>query len=124
MKDFSVLIIDDDAASAMYLTEVLSEVRIQTAACENGLQALDYLKNNSVDLVLMDLKMPGMDGYETTQKIKELYGDLPVIAQTAFALQGDKEKAFDAGCNDYITKPIKMNVLMSTIEKYYSKSLK
>ncbi|MDZ7744008.1 MAG: response regulator [Bacteroidota bacterium] len=71
-----------------------------------------------ISLVLMDMKMPVMDGYEATTKIREFNKDIPVIALTAYALEGDKEKALEAGCNDYLSKPMKQSVLIECINKY------
>jgi len=72
-------------------------------------------------LVLMDIKMPIMDGYEATRQIRLFNKDVVIIAQTAFALTGDREKAIAAGCNDYISKPIKKNELMVLVQKYFKK---
>jgi len=77
------------------------------------------VKNNSdVDLVLMDVKMPVMDGYEATKAIRKFNKDVVIIAQTAYALSGDKEKTKNVGCNDYISKPINENKLFEIINKY------
>ncbi|MCD4760340.1 response regulator, partial [bacterium] len=71
-----------------------------------------------IDLVLMDIQLPDISGYEVTKQLKIINKDIPVIAQTAFALEGDKEKSLEAGCDDYITKPIKAKKLLSLIDKY------
>jgi CheY-like chemotaxis protein len=86
----------------------------------NGLEAIEACKTNSaINLILMDVKMPVMDGIEATKKIREFNTDVVIIAQTAYALEGDKEKALDAGCNDYISKPIKQDKLFELIQKYF-----
>jgi len=71
--------------------------------------------------ILMDFKMPGMDGFEATRQIREFNKDVIIIGQTAFGLTGDKEKAIEAGCNDYIAKPIVVDVLKAIIKKHFSK---
>ena len=89
---------------------------------KNGMEAIQLCKNGSeVDLVLMDIKMPVMDGYNATREIRKFNKDLVIIAQTAYALHGDKEKAIEAGCNDYITKPIIKTQLLEIISKHVGK---
>jgi len=88
---------------------------------KNGQEALDIVKNrNDIDLVLMDIQMPIMDGYETTRKIKEFNKDINIIAQTAYALPKDNIKCFEAGCDDYIAKPISLNDFLKKLDKYLS----
>jgi hypothetical protein len=70
---------------------------------------------------MMDIKMPKMDGYEATREIRKFNKNVIIIAQTAYALAGDREKAIEAGCNDYISKPIKMNLLVALVNKYFRK---
>jgi hypothetical protein len=85
----------------------------------NGIEAVELCqKHPEINLVLMDIKMPFMDGYDATKKIKKYFPDLPVIAQTAYAMNEDKVKAAEAGCDDYITKPIKRGELLAMMEKY------
>jgi CheY-like chemotaxis protein len=76
-----------------------------------------FRENRDIDLILMDLKMPVVDGYIATLKIREMDKKIPIIAQTAYALAGDSKKAMDAGCTDYITKPIKKEILLSKVER-------
>ena len=88
----------------------------------NGWEAVDYVKQNrDVSLVLMDLKMPVMDGYEATRIIKAFNPGLPVIAITTYGLTGDETKAIDAGCDDYLAKPVNTVDLLEKIEKHLSK---
>jgi len=75
------------------------------------------LNNPDIDLVLMDIKLPTIDGYEATRQIRKFNKDVIIIAQTAYALEGDREKAIAAGCNDYISKPIKKDELLEKISK-------
>jgi len=75
------------------------------------------MKNPHIQLILMDIKMPDMNGYEATRQIRTFNQDVVIIAQTAYALTGDREKAIEAGCNDYLTKPINKNILFEKIKK-------
>ncbi len=92
---------------------------------KNGQEAVEFCKNNAqIELILMDLKMPGMNGFEATKLIKEFRADLPIIAQTAYTTIEDKDKAVKAGCDDFISKPITPKVFNSVIDKYLKKKLK
>ncbi len=75
--------------------------------------------HEDIDLVLMDIKMPGLNGYEVTKQIKKIRPDLPVIAQTAYALEGDREKSIEAGCDEYIKKPIKKEALYALMASLF-----
>ena len=87
-----------------------------------GVEAVEACRNNpDIDLVLMDIQMPEMDGYEATRQIRQFNKEVIIIAQTAYALTGDREKAIEAGCNDYISKPIKKDELLALIQKYFNK---
>jgi len=77
--------------------------------------------NPDLDLILMDIQMPELNGYEVTRQIRQFNKDVVIIAQTAFGLSGDREKAIEAGCNDYIAKPINKDELLSLIQKYFKK---
>ena len=83
---------------------------------KNGRETLEWVKlDPDIDIVLMDIKMPIMDGYEATRKIREFNKEVKIIAQTAYALEGDREKALEAGCDEYVAKPIDKEKLFSTI---------
>jgi CheY-like chemotaxis protein len=85
-----------------------------------GLEAVETCRNNpTIDLVLMDIKIPIMDGYEATRQIRKFNKDIVIIAQTAYALTGEKETAIEAGCNDYISKPIKKDEFLAIIKEYF-----
>jgi CheY-like chemotaxis protein/signal transduction histidine kinase/HAMP domain-containing protein len=113
-----VLIVDDDVRNIFSLTSLLERHGMDVIFAENGRDALQQLEaNRDVDLVLMDVMMPEMDGYETTRAIREIpeLAGLPVIAVTAKAMKGDREKTIAAGASDYITKPVDTEQLMSLI---------
>lgn len=102
----------------MYIKALLEFENISVFEANTGIKAVDQVKNHpEIDLVLMDLKMPEMDGFEATRQIKLLRAGLPVIAQTAYSFTEEKEKAEHAGCDDYLSKPIKGMALIETIRK-------
>jgi len=114
--DKHVLIVDDDVRNIFSLTSVLEEHGMTVSFAENGRDAIAKLDSTpGIDLVLMDVMMPGMDGYETTRKIREHseLRTLPIIALTAKAMKGDREKCIEAGASDYITKPVDTEQLLS-----------
>ena len=119
-----ILVVDDDIRNIFILSELLSSHGAEIVIAYNGQEAIAKLEenNNNIDVILMDIMMPVMDGYEATQIIKEneKTKHIPIIALTAKAMQEDKEKALNAGCNDYITKPIDSNLLISILNAYLS----
>jgi HAMP domain-containing protein/CheY-like chemotaxis protein/signal transduction histidine kinase len=111
-----VLIVDDDVRNIFSLTSVLEDHGMRVSFAENGKQAIDVLKSTpGIDLVLMDVMMPEMDGYETTRAVRQIpeLRNLPIIALTAKAMKGDREKCIAAGASDYITKPVDTEQLLS-----------
>ncbi len=113
------LIVEDDAVSSEFLKEVFDDMDVNLAFAQSGEEAVSIFKKNSdnISLVLMDIRLPGQDGYKTTEIIKKINKNIPVIAQTAHALQGDDEQALRAGCDDYISKPIRPKILLEKIRK-------
>lgn len=119
---YCILLAEDDFANAEYVKLALRKLNVSIYHAQDGAQAVDYFKTNQpIDLIIMDIKMPIMDGYIATKLIRELDCDVPIVAFTAFALDNDKEKAMSAGCTDYITKPVSKDHLISTISKYLEK---
>lgn len=116
----TILVVEDDVASSEYLKVVLRNLGINNISlANNGEMAIKQCKENpAIDLVLMDINMPVMGGYDATKAIKAFRPDLPIIAQTAYALAGDREKSLEARCDDYITKPVKKAELLEKIEKF------
>ncbi|MCD4834110.1 MAG: PAS domain S-box protein [Bacteroidales bacterium] len=122
LADYTILVVEDETNSAIYLREILSNRKIKQLLAKDGKQAVEMFNENpDIDLILMDIKLPVMDGYTATREIKKIKSDIPVIAQTAYAMFGDKEKALKAGCDDYIAKPISEENLISLLEKYLKK---
>jgi hypothetical protein len=120
--DLKVLIVEDDEASEMLISIELAKFSKEILKVTTGIDAIETCLNNpDIDLVLMDIQMPGMNGYEATRKIREFNKEVIIIAQTAFALTGDREKAIESGCNNYISKPIKQTELMELIRTYFKK---
>ncbi len=120
-KTLKILIAEDEKISDAYLTAILKKINPKLYHVTNGKQAVDIMKENpDIDLILMDIKMPILGGYEATQEIRKFNKKVIIIAQTAYALAGDNEKAIKAGCNDYISKPVNSSELMNLVEKYFS----
>jgi len=118
-KHCYILIAEDDENSILYIKTLLEFEHITVLEANTGTMAVDQVKKHpEINLVLMDLKMPEMDGFEATRLIKLLRPELPVIAQTAYSFTEEREKAELAGCNDYISKPIKKQALLEIINKY------
>jgi PAS domain S-box-containing protein len=116
-KKVKILIAEDEEINFLYLSEILDSDKIELAHVFNGLEAVDYVKNNKdVDLVLMDVKMPYLDGYQATKQIKAHSPFLPVVIQTAYAQVSDKNSAFEAGADEYIAKPIRKADLMRMVD--------
>ncbi|MBN1185703.1 MAG: response regulator [Bacteroidales bacterium] len=114
-----ILIAEDEESSFLFLESILSEYGIVPIHARNGAEAIIALKNNSdIAVILMDLKMPVLDGFKATRKIRQFDQTTPIIAQTAYAFSSDKENAIEAGCNDYISKPINESKLISLIQRY------
>jgi CheY-like chemotaxis protein len=117
----NILVVDDDARNVFALTSVLETHGMQVVFAENGREAIETLKQHpEIDLVLMDVMMPEMDGYETTQAIRQIerYQSLPIIALTAKAMAGDRERSLAAGATDYVTKPVDLDLLLNTMRKW------
>lgn len=117
----TILVVEDDVTSYEFLKIVLSDLGIDKIVwAKDGNEVIKQSKENAaIDLVLMDVNLPVMNGYESIKAIKVFRPRLPIIAQTAYALTGDREKSLEAGCDDYITKPIEKEQLLEKIEKFF-----
>ena len=120
-RKLKILIVEDDEVSAMLLKKSIAPLSRELVFATNGMDAIQKCRDNSdIDLILMDIRMPVMGGYEATRLIREFNKEVVIIAQTAFGLTGDREKAREAGCNDYVSKPINIAELRKKIEDLLS----
>ncbi|WP_286857788.1 MULTISPECIES: response regulator [Sphingobacterium] len=118
-KPLHILVVDDNMMNQSLMKHMLGQWNVDFEIVSNGQEAVNYLKNKQIDLVLMDLQMPQMDGYAATQHIREvLQLDIPIIAMTAHALAGEREKCFSRGMNEYISKPINEEELFKLISHF------
>ena len=121
IKNLKTLIAEDEEVSDLLLTLMLKEISREVIHARTGGEAVDACRNNpDLDLILIDILMPGMNGYEATRQIRGFNKDVIIIAQTAHGLSGDRQKAIDAGCNEYLSKPIDKDELMRLMQQYFS----
>lgn len=114
----SILLAEDDNINKLLLRRALESANAKVLLASNGAEAIEVLKGNSnIRIVLMDIKMPVMDGLEATQLIKLAHPNMPIVAQTAYALPDERKRAIEAGCDAYLTKPINITVLYKTIQQ-------
>ncbi|MFW5753643.1 MAG: PAS domain S-box protein [Marinilabiliaceae bacterium] len=122
VKGLKILIAEDDEASKILLQERLKTVGKEFLEAGTGVEAVEVCRGHpDTDLVLVDIQMPEMDGYEATRQIRQFNQDVVIISQTAYGLSGDREKSIEAGCDDYIAKPINKDKLLALIEKHFQK---
>jgi PAS domain S-box-containing protein len=115
----TILIVEDDIINQKYLEKLLDKTSIQLITTKTGEKAIEVVNNNpAIDLILMDIRLPGINGYETARAIKKINKNIPIIAQTAYAMQEDQNKSIAMGCDDYISKPIDQNVLFNKLNDY------
>jgi signal transduction histidine kinase/CheY-like chemotaxis protein len=115
----AILVVEDNELSSSLMTAVLRNLKYDYYHVTKGEEAVEYVNTNpDTRLILMDMKLPGMDGYEATRQIKKINSNIPVIAQTAFAMSEDMQKALDAGCDDYLSKPIDFKRLKELLRVY------
>ena len=112
-----ILVAEDNDSNFILMTYILKKY-YQFDRAKNGQEAIDMAEKGNYDLVLMDIKMPVMDGLEATKQIKEKHPDLPVIALTANAFDSDRQLAIEAGCDEFLPKPISSDVCIKTISKF------
>lgn len=117
-KGLKILVGEDDSTSDMLISIILKQISNEILHATTGIQAVEKAKNNpDIDVIMMDIQLPELNGYEATKEIRKFNKEVIIIAQTAFALAGDREKAIAAGCSDYISKPIDGNELIGKIKK-------
>jgi len=119
---YTILIAEDEEVNYMYIETILTDILkldCKIIHAKNGLEVIDFCKNNEeIDIILMDLKMPVLNGYEATKEIRKFNSNIPIIAQTAYTSEGDREKAILAGCNEFISKPINKELFSDIINNF------
>ncbi len=120
IKNLKILIAEDDEISQLLMTMAVKNYSREILIAQTGLEAVEICRNNpDLDLILMDVKMPVMSGYEATKQIRAFNTKIIIIAQTAYAMEEDKEKALQAGCNDYFTKPMQKAIFTELLNKHF-----
>jgi CheY-like chemotaxis protein len=115
----TIMIAEDEEVNFVYLQTALSMTNINIVRARNGLEAVEIAKVNPlIQLILMDIKMPKMNGLEATRSIKQFRSDVIIIAQTAFAMEEDKKNCFAVGVDDFLSKPVRFRLLFETLEKH------
>ena len=115
----NILIIEDNEQNLYLVTFILEKYGHNVIQARNGQAGIDIVKDTCPDLILLDIQLPIMDGYHVARELRKILGDaIPIIAITSYAMPGDREKAMEAGCSDYITKPINPDTFMTGIEQY------
>lgn len=117
-----ILVIEDDKYNYEFLEIVLQGIGAKIFWAQTANKGFQFFENESIDLVLMDIKLPDKNGYELTKEFKALKSKIPIVAQTAYALSGDRERAMEAGCDAYISKPIRKDKLITMINDLLSKA--
>jgi two-component system, cell cycle response regulator DivK len=121
-SDKKILIVEDDDTNFLFFQHALKKTNVKIIRALDGMQAIKLCReNNDIDLILMDIQLPLMDGYDATIEIRAFRKYLPIIAQTAYAQTTDKDKCFICGCNEFITKPIDRLKLIEIINNYFNK---
>lgn len=122
--DFSgktAILVEDDPNNTEYISEVFSNTGLNITYTESGLEAINLASSENADIILMDIRLPDINGYDAIRKIIEIKPEQKIVAQTAYATAEDRQKSLDAGCIDYLSKPLKRELLLQTIEKHLSK---
>ena len=115
----TVLVVEDNNTSTIYFKAALQKLSIQFISATTGVEAVAIFRDNKhIDLVLMDLNMPEMDGFEATKIMKSIRPEVPIIAQSAFVLSGEAERSIKAGCDEFLSKPIRLNLLTEMLYRY------
>lgn len=114
-----LILAEDDCVNAQFVKIVFSRENVSVLHAENGREAVDlFMRNPETSLILMDVKMPIMDGYTATQEIRKIDRNVPIVAISAFTLENDRQKAFEVGCNEYYTKPVSIEQLRVIMNLY------
>jgi two-component system, cell cycle response regulator DivK len=119
-SQLNILIAEDDKINFFLLREILKELNCNIFHAENGLKAVEMFNSNKIDIILMDIQMPVMDGFEAVAEIRKIDKNVPIIAQTGYSLDNGRDKCLNAGCNEFIAKPIKRLELIEKINNLLS----
>ncbi len=115
----TILVVEDEEISRFFFEKALKKTKANLFFVNDGVEAVEMIQENSeIDLVLMDIRLPRMNGFEATVRIKKIIPEIPIIIQTAYALQSAQDEAITSGCDEYITKPIKIETLLSILKKH------
>ena len=118
LKDKNILIVEDDYTSFLYFENILEPTHAKVIHAATAEEGWEYYINEDIDLILMDVRLSGTSGLDLTRKIREHNNTIPIIAQTAYAMSDDRNKCLEAGCNDYLAKPIDMDTFFVKIKKF------
>lgn len=116
--DKVILVVEDVDTNKIFFDAALRKTHAKIIWAKDGQEAIDMFKSNRIDLVLMDLQLPVIDGYTATRELKKINNLIPIIAQTAHVMSGEREKCIEAGCDGYLAKPIRLQILMETLSKF------
>jgi len=120
-SNYTIMIAEDTPYNYEYLFSILQKTGAKIIWAKDGIDVLKLYNNSKVDLILMDIQLPEINGFEATSQIRKTNTDIPIIAQTAYAMAEDKQKCLDSGCNDVLVKPIRMDEVLSTVARYLLK---
>ena len=121
MKKLKILIVENDAISKNLLTIYVKEISDEILSTATGEEAIEiFRKNMDIDLILLDIRLPRMSGYDVCKEIRRIKSDVIIISQTAQAMTGDRNRSISAGCDDYVSKPMTQAKLINTIKKYFN----
>jgi PAS domain S-box-containing protein len=119
LVDKLILVAEDDSSNYLFIESFLKQSNARVLWARDGIQAVELFRsNNDIDLILIDIRMPNMNGIEATREIRRIDNKVPVIALTAYAFTNDREKSLEAGCNEYLSKPVRLETLIETLNKY------
>ncbi len=119
IKKLKILIVEDDEISEEFISIIVQDLAKEIIIARTGIEAVETCRIHlDIDLILMDMQLPEMNGYEATRQIRESNTNVIIIAQTAYGMKGDREKAIEVGCNDYISKPVDKDMLLQIITKH------
>jgi CheY-like chemotaxis protein len=125
LRNITIMIVDDEENNFLFMKDVLRPSKASLIWARVGQEAIDIIESGKkIDVILMDMKMPVMDGYETTRAIKKIDKTIPVIAQTAYAMPKEKTRCLEAGCDAYISKPVITRILIKLIAELADKKIK